>query len=639
MHEEDDLARTQLAKFPAREEIARRLEELAHHEDRGLPVRVGGMLFYERRDADRDRGAVYVKGDADGIERVLLDPDAWAADKSLSLGDWVPSWDGKKVAYSVCVHNRDAGTLHVIDVGSGTVSQVDVIEGVENAYPQWTPNGDGFYYHKTPQDPALRAKRHELEDIRFHRLGTSASADIVVRRSAPGQTGVRPVLSHDGRWLFAKVWRGESRVDLYFEDLREPRPTWRTLVAGRDALYDVRIGGDTFFVRSEDEAPNGQVFAVSPAKPAMASWRKIIPERSDVPLMGFDLLGGGLILRYRKDDIAHVEIHRFDGSLVRELPLHGVGTTTFPSGTPISDEAYYGFWSYDRPMEIYRTSISKGGDTLWYQAHVAFDRERIAVEQVFFASKDGTRVPMFLVHPRDTKRSGHAPTMLYGYGGFAMANVPWFDPKIIPWVERGGLYALASLRGGNDYGEAWHRAGVRRNKQNVFDDFSAAAEYLVREGYTTPDRLVAIGASNGGLLVAAAITQRPDLFRAAICGEPITDMVRFPVFGPSQIPEFGDPANADDFRALFAYSPYHHVTPGVHYPWVLITTSVHDDRADPAHARKFAAALQAATTGGPVLLRVDWHAGHHGEDSVTNQAEKDADALGFALDAVGAGGP
>jgi prolyl oligopeptidase len=635
MHAQDSFARDFVKRIAVRDAIASRFRELAHTEEQWLPRRHGKRLFYSRRAADRERAVVYWR-EGDGGERVLLDPDVWAADKSLSLGLWSVSADGAKVAYQVRPKNGDTATLRVMDVATGKTSDLDVIDGAINVWAQWTPKADGFYYEHTPTEASASRNRAELQDIRFHKLGTNAARDPIVRAPLKGQTGCYSRLSPNGRWLIARVWYGEGRIEVYFQDLREARPIWRTLVAGRDAVFDVRVLGDTFYVRSLDGAPNGEVYAVDPRTPERSAWRRIVPERPDLPLMGFDLLGGSLILRYRKDDIAHVEIHALDGKLVRELPMHGVGTTTFPEGTPGEDEAYYGFWSYNRPLEIYRTSIKTGAETLWFQTHVPADLSRIDVTQIFYTSKDRTRIPLFIVAPKDAKRDGNAPTILFGYGGFNLANVPYFDPSIIPWVERGGIYALASIRGGNDYGETWHRAGMRHNKQNVFDDFIGAAEYLVRERYTRPERLVSSGASNGGLLVAAALVQRPDLFRAVLCGEPLTDMLRFHLFRSSGVPEFGSPDDPDDFRALFAYSPYHHVVAGTKYPSVLVTSAANDERADSAHARKFAAALQAASSSGPVLLRVDWDAGHLGSDSVMREAEKEADRYAFALQEVGA---
>ncbi len=621
MHAEDGLARTELAKLWLRDRFATRLRELARHEERTLPVHVGGRLFYDRRAADADRSVVMCRDDADGHERVILDPDQWAPDKSLSLGPWSVSPDGKRVAYLVTKSHHDVGELHVLDVDTGKPSVRDVIAGMEDDV-EWTPTADGFYYVKAPTDPEVAARRDELAQACFHKLGTDDSVDPVVLPPQAGQTnGLDVMVSADGKWLMARVRRAQGETDLYFAERRD-HLVWKPLVVGQERPTAIRAWRDTFYLYSVHGAPNGRVLAVDARTPTPDHFRVLVPERTDAPLMGFDLLGGKLILRYRVDDIAHVEIHDTNGRLLREIQPPGLGTTTFPNGTPSEDGAYYGFWSYDRPMEIHHMSLARGGDDLWFRPDTPFDRDGMEVEQVFFPSKDGTRLTMFIVHPRGMAKDGTAPALLFGYGGFNQGNVPWFDPKIIPWVERGGVYAFATLRGGNDYGESWHRAGMRHSKQNVFEDYVAAAEYLVSQGYTRKERLGAIGASNGGLLVAATVVQ------------PLTDMVRFPLFGRGGIAEYGDPDDADDFRALYAYSPYHHVDDGTTYPAVLITAAASDERADAMHARKLAAALQHAGRGGPVLLRVDWDSGHMGSDSLAREIEKRAEMYAFAATAM-----
>ncbi len=634
MHAEDALARTELAKLSLRDRFANRLRELARHEDREPPVHVGGRLLYERRAADADRPVVVCREDSDGHERILLDPDQWAPDKSLSLRAWSVSNDGKRVAYLVTKSHHDMGELHVLDVDTGKASERDVVTGIDHPDVSWTPTADGFYYVKTPTDPAVAAQRYRFTEARFHRLGSDPSVDPVVLPPQPGQmNGMDITVSADGRWLMASVGRGRGETDIYVAGRRE-NPVWKPLVVGREERTQIRAWRDTFYLYSRHGAPNGCVLAVDARTPTPDRIRVLVPERADTPLMGFDLLGGKLILRYRVDDIAHVEIHDTDGRLIREIQPPGIGTTTFPTGTASNDDAYYGFWSYDRPMEIHHTSLARGGDDLWFRPDTPFDRDGIEIEQVFFPFKDGTRLTMFIVHKRGMAKDGMEPALLWGYGGFNQPNVPWFDPKIIPWVENGGVYALATLRGGSDYGESWHRAGMRGSKQNVFDDFVAAAEYLVSRGYTGKDRLGAIGASNGGLLVAATMVQRPDLFRVVLCGEPLTDMIRFPLFGEGGIGEYGDPNEADDFRALYAYSPYHHVDESTSYPAILITAAASDERADAMHARKLAAALQHSSRGGPVLLRVDWDSGHLGSDSLALEIEKRAEMYAFAASAM-----
>lgn len=638
MSEQDSLARAELAKIPLLEPLKARLESIAHQEESWAPVPRGRRLFYQRRDIDRQRPVVYWR-DGNGPEHVLLDPDAWAADRSLSLGDWWPSWDGKKVAYQEMHRNSDAARLRIIDVATGKISDVDVIEGGEWPILAWTPSSDAFYYQWIPTDPTVRATRYSLAEGRLHRVGDDPVHDVVVRKLVPGQTGCPLVLDSQGRWLVSIVTRGWARSDVYFEDLREPHPRWRTLVAGRDGEFWVEAHRGMFYVSSTDGAPRGEVFAVDPRHPSRADWERLVPERPDATLRGLAVVGNRLVIDYFKDVVVHREIHALDGTLVRAVPPR-IGTLGWLQGTPDGGDAYYAFESYDQPPEIRRVSMRDGTESVWRKHEVDADFSQLVVEQVFYRSKDGTRIPMFIFHRKDVKRDGSAPLLLWGYGASNVVPLPNFSPLIIPWVERGGVYAYGSLRGGGEYGEEWHRAGSGRNKQNTFDDYIAGAEYLIHEGWTSADRLAARGASWGGLLVTAALTQRPDLFRAVLAVVPQTDMIRFPLtgLGRAQIAEFGDPANPDDFRALFAYSPYHHVVPGTRYPAVLIRAAEDDERVDPLHARKFAAALQAASTGGPVLMRVDWGTGHKGTGIATDEAENRAEEYAFALDAMGLGG-
>ena len=638
MHTEDQLTRAELSKIPIRDALATRLKELVHEEEHAVPMSFGGRLFYQRRNADRERATVYWR-EGNGSEHLLLDPDAWSKEGELFLGDWWPSWDGKKVVYQVRRKNADAATLRVVDVATGSISESDVVEGAEWPEPQWTPKSDGFYYQWVSADPALRAERFAHAEGRFHKLGDDTKHDPLVRAPMPSQSGCPLQLDVEGRWLVASVSRGWSRNDVYFEDLREAHPKWKTLVEGRNALFDVRIYRGTLFVRSTDGTPNGELFAIDPRKPERSAWRKIAPERHDAPLAGYEIIGRRLLLRYMQDVITRVEVHELDGALVRSFPTR-IGETSLAEGTPDGDEAYYAFESYDQPRQIYKMSIQSGTESVWYQTRVPADISRLVVEQVFFPSKDGTRVPMFILHAKDMKRDGTAPLLLNGYGAANVTVRPRFNALLVPWIERGGVYAFAHLRGGGEYGEAWHTAGSLRKKQNTFDDFIGAAEYLIRERYTSPDHLASLGRSWGGLLVAAALIQRPDLFRAVICGVPQTDMIRFPLtgLGKTNFAEFGNPDDPDDFRALFAYSPYHHVAQGARYPAVLVEGAVADERVDPLHARKFAAALQAATTGGSALLRVEWDAGHMGSGLVSTEAEKRADEYAFILNAMGVAG-
>jgi prolyl oligopeptidase len=559
MHAEDALTHAELAKIPLRDSLLRRMKELSLQEQQWTPQVYGDRLFHQRREANRERAVVYWR-EIGKPDRVLLDPDTWSRDQSLFLGNWWPSWDGKRVVYQERQKNADAATLRVIDVASGKVSDVDVIEGGEWPEIAWAPKSDAFYYQWTTPDPALRPDRFTLTEGRFHKLGSDAKHDVVVRKPVPGQGGCPLQLDPAGRWLTSVVTRGWGKSDIYFEDLRDPRPAWHTLVEGRDALFDVQAYRQMLYVRSTDGTPRGELYAVDPRSPDRSAWKKIVPEQPDATLTGFQVIGHRLVLRYLQDVVTRLEIHELDGKLVHSMAAK-IGDVSWLEGTPDADEAYYATHSYDRPRQIYKLSMKTGEETLWYTQPAPADFSKLVVEEVFFASKDGTRIPMFIFRPKDLTRDGTAPLLLSGYGAANVVSQPNYNPLLVPWVERGGVYASAIVRGGGEYGEDWHRAGSLRNKQNTFDDFVAAAEYLVREHYTSSDHLAIRGGSWGGLLVTAAMTQRPDLFRAVIALVPQTDMIRFPLsgLGKSPLAEFGNPADPDDFRVLFSYSPYHHV--------------------------------------------------------------------------------
>jgi len=638
--EQDELARAQLSKLPGRDSIAARLKELFYVENMGTPRRLGGRLFYPRREATKEKFAVYWREGKSGAENVLLDPNTWSADGSVSLGVWSVSYDGRKVAYTVKGNNSDEASLYVMDVATGAKSGIDVIEGAKYAWPSWTPAGDGFYYTWLPLADVVKASdRPGCAEVRFHKLGDNPHDDKVIRDKTgdPG-TFISATVDRSGRWLIATIEHGWTRTDVYVRDLHPPDGGWKPLVVGKDARYDVSVDRGRFFVSTNEGAPNYRVLRVDPTHMDRERWVEIVAERSDATLEGVTLVGHHLSLAYLKDVTGRLELRDTDGKLVREVPLPGLGSVSPLSGEADDDVAYYSFQSFTYPTEIFEISVATGKTSTFYKLSVPVDPSKYIAEQLFATSRDGTRIPFFVVHLQGAARSGKTPTMLYGYGGFQAAQSPVFAPSIYPWLEHGGLWVVANLRGGSEYGEAWHRGGMRHEKQHVFDDYFAVAEELVRQGFTRPTKLAALGASNGGLLVGAAITQRPELFGAALCGVPLLDMVRYQLFGSGKTwaEEYGSVDDADDFSALYAYSPYHHVTRGKKYPPTLLLSADSDDRVDPMHARKFAAELQWASTGGPVLLRVEKHSGHGGADLVRASVAKLADEYAFALSALGA---
>jgi prolyl oligopeptidase len=642
MGAQDTFARAWLRGLPGRDAIARRLSELLYVDALGAPRHRGSRYFYSRRLATKEKAIVYLKEGRGGRERVLLDPNSWTQDGSDALGGWWPSWDGKTVAYTVHHNNSDEAVLYLLDVKRGKRSATDVIEGAKYAAASWTPRGDGFYYTWLPVDPAIPvAERPGFQTIKFHRVGEDPRKDVVVVDKLGDPTTFQRVeLSKDGHWLVRYVDHGWTRNDVQFRDARRPAAPWTPLAVGNDALYDVAVFRDRFYVTTNESAPHSRIFAVDPAHPARADWSEIVPERPDATLDSAVVVGGKLSLVYLKDAVTHLEVHALTGKLVREVPLPDVGTARNLVGREDEDEAYFEFTSYTHPPEIFRTSVAKGGAELYSRVKLPVDPSLYETEQIFATGNDGTRVPVFVVHGKGVPRDGTAPALLYGYGGFNIAITPAFKGSIYPWLERGGIYAEAVLRGGSEYGEEWHRAGMLQNKQHVFDDFVAAGEALVKQGLTQPARLVIRGGSNGGLLVAAAEIQRPDLFAAVLCHVPLVDMLRYQRFGSGKtwISEYGTADDPAQFKFLAAYSPQQQVRDGVKYPPTLVLSADADDRVDPMHARKFAAALQHASTGGPVLLRIEKHSGHGGADLIRATIEKTADELAFALSQVGSSG-
>jgi len=545
-------------------------------------------------------------------------------------------------------NNSDEAVLHVLDAATGEPSERDIIPGAKYASPSWTPGGDGFYYTWLPAlgpdgeklDPSTRPGHAE---IRFHKIGDDPAHDALVHpATGDARTFLSADLSEEGRWLFVYVNHGWTSTDVYYRDLHNPNPAWQTFALGLQGETQVIAWRDQFYIRTSDGAPRGAVYRVAAAHPDRKNWSLVIPE-SDAVIKAVQLVGGRLALTTTRDASNYLELRDLDGTHPQPIPLPGIGSCEGLSGHASSYEAFYAFTSFTVPLQIFHLSIPTGVSTLWDQVHVPVDPAPYAVTQVFYNSKDGTRIPMFIVRRKDAPLDGTTPTLLTGYGGFSVSMEPAFSASLYAWLESGGAYALPNLRGGGEYGEEWHRAGMLHNKQNVFDDFAAAAQYLIDQKYTSPQHLGILGGSNGGLLVGVALTQHPDLFKAVICAVPLLDMIHYTEFGSGRtwIEEYGDPANPEDYKSLRAYSPYHHVSPGTHYPAVLMLSADSDDRVDPMHARKMVAALQYAQSqqGGPILLRIEAHAGHGGADLIRSTVEQKTDIYAFLCDELGATPP
>lgn len=640
MASQHKLSRAVINSFPGREKLVNRLKELLYIDSIDAPSKRGERFFYYKKSSTQEKFVYCFREGKSGKERVLLDPNKLILKGNVSLGVTVPSYDGKKLAYALRKNNADEAILYVMDVASGRTSKIDKISGAKYAWPNWTPSGDGFYYTWIPTDPKIPvADRPGRQEVRFHRLGTDPRTDkTVFNRTNDPTTFVVPQLSRDGKWLFVYICRAWGTADLFYKDVTKPDSEFKLLYK-KDRQARVIPWREKFYILTNDGSPNWRIDRVDAAHPEQANWRTIVPEGEKTVINDMSIIGGHLVLKILKNAASTLEVRDLDGRFVRAVSVPDLGDTgrgdVSPMvGNPDEDEAYFSFNSYTTPRRIYRTSISTGETSLWAKINVPVDTSPYVAKQVYYPSKDGTRVSMFIFHRRDMPHDGSTPFLLTGYGGFNASLTPAFLSTIYPWLEAGGAYAAANLRGGGEYGEKWHREGMLLEKQNTFDDFIAGAEFLIKKGYTNPERLAIRGASNGGLLVGAALTQRPDLFRAVVCGVPLLDMLRYHKFGSGKtwISEYGSSGNPEQFKALFAYSPYHHVSKGVPYPATLFLSSDSDDRVDPMHARKMTAALQnTSSSGRPVLLRIQKNAGHGGADQIKETVEQEADVYSFLM--------
>ncbi len=635
MAAQDALARTTLSAIPEKAGLVEKLTRFAYGASEQPPSRHGKRYFTSRRGAKDEKFSYWMREGKTGKEQLVLDPSALSKDGSVSVHAVSISQDGSKFAYGKSENNADDATLYVRDVTSGKDSTIDVIPGARYAYASWTPKGDGFYYVGLPTDPSIPVDLLPgYSEVRYHSLGTDPKADPIVRAHLGDPSRYFDIdLSRDGHFLTLRIERGRSQHDVFVQDMRVNGPhEWKPLVTGVEANFAINVYKDKFYVRTNDGAARYHVYVVDPAKMDRASWKEIVPERKDATLKFIDIVGGRLSMVYSKDALEELELHELDGKLVRKVALPGVGGVAGMFGLPEDDEAYYSFESYSTPPQIFQTSIKVGTSKLYWKREIPVDTSKYEVEARFATSKDGTKVPYFVTRPKDLVKDGKAVTLITGYGGFAISTSPTFNPMRMAFLESGGIMVTTALRGGDEYGKPWHEAGMRGHKQNVFDDFFAVAEDLIATGVTSPPHLGIFGGSNGGLLMGAAITQRPELFGAVVCAVPLLDMIRYTKLGAGKtwIDEYGTADNAADFPALLAYSPYHHVRAGMKYPPLLLASADSDDRVDPFHARKFAAAMQAASNS-PVLLRIEKNAGHGGGDMIQKSIEASADNYAFLL--------
>ncbi|MDX9736407.1 MAG: prolyl oligopeptidase family serine peptidase, partial [Thermoanaerobaculia bacterium] len=609
-----------LDNLPGRKAVEDRLRELMEVGAVTAPRMRGNRYFYGKREGNENQARVFMREGLSGAPKLLLDPNTLDA-KGLVTVSWTsPDPAGKLLAFGMYRAGDENSTLYVLDVDSGRWLADEIpgkVGGVD-----WLPDSTGFFYRNLEN-----VKDPYSGQVMFHRLGTHPRQDVRLFRQYTKEENAKLAttygpgfsISEDGRWGFLGYATGTSTNDLWAVDLDRWKRT------GEFVRTDVLVGsestsrgtslGDTLFLHTTDGAKNGRVVAVDLNAPARAGWKTLVPERKDVSIRGVSLARGILVVNLLKDAATRIELYTLDGRPLGELPLPGIGTA-YLSTSQDRTEAFLTFTSFNEPSGVYRVDLATKKLELWERPKVPVDPSLVEVKQVFYPSKDGTKVPMFVIHKKGLKLDGSNPTLLYAYGGFNVSQTPSFSATLFPWFEAGGVYALAGLRGGGEYGDAWHEAGMLERKQNVYDDFIAAAEWLIAQKYTKPAKLAVSGGSNGGLLTGAVLTQRPELFGAVISAVPLLDMLRYQSFLMARywIPEYGTAENPEHFRFLKAYSPYHNVKKGTKYPAVLLTAGENDSRVHPLHARKMAALLQASTASDPatkpVLLWVDREAGH-----------------------------
>ena len=631
---QSETARRYLDALPERNGLLSRYQSLFKVDHVSVPVAAGGKLFYEKHRKDEEKPMVEWRETPASAERPLLDINEMSRSRNVSLDAWEPSWDGTQLLYITAENNADEAVLHVLNVQTGQEDPHDTIPGANYADPSWDANDRGFYYTRLPMDPSLTdAQRVARADVHFHTLGEDPAQDpLVYPKTGNPQIFLSPTASEDGRWLFITVQRGWSSSEIYAKPELEAPQAFKPIFVSTCSTAAVSEWGDHFYLFTNLNAPHYRVAeAVGPVL------KDIVPERSDTVIRSMVIVNKRLVLSVLKNAAMGIEIYSLNGRLERRISLPALGTVSDLRERAGENPLYFRYESFFVAPRVYEASVDSSEPKIWAEEKIPVGASSYDIQQVWYPSKDGTSISMFIVRRRGSPVDGRQPLLLHGYGGFNEAELPRFNPMIYPWLEAGGAVAAPNLRGGGEYGEAWHRAGMLTHKQNTFDDFISAARFLTRQGYTDSQHLVIDGASNGGLLVAAAVTQHPELFRAAVCKVPLTDMIRYPLFGEgsSWIPEYGSPRKVDEFRALWAYSPYHHVKPA-RYPAVLLISADSDDRVDPMHARKMAAALEAVNQGTfPILLLTQANAGHTGADRTQSWIEEAADRTAFLMQQVG----
>jgi len=635
--------------IPARAKIEKRLEQLFDFERRGVMARREGVVFYSRNPGRLGQNVIWMKRDGEKDPVVVIDPNALSKDGTIAIGAFTPSEDSHYVAYALSDGGSDWHTWHVLDLtkprsGGGFEELTDVLRWSKFSGAAWLHDGSGFFYCRYPEPKVgdeLEAANYD-QKLLFHKLGTAQVDDaLIYERPDQKEWIFSPDVTDDGRYLLLDIGQGTDRRNrVYYRDLASTDTKFIPLLDDFDAAYHC-LGNveTTFYFRTDLDASRGRIIAIDLDSPQRTAWKEIVPMAAD-QLQGASLVNHQLVLTYLHDSSSQVQFVRLDGTPDHDFPLPGIGSAGGFSGKVTDTDCYWSFSSFVVPPTIWHYDFKTQKSEVWFQPKIDFDFSPYVTELVFAKSKDGTRVPIHVTHRKGMQLDSSNPCLLYGYGGFNIPVTPAFSQQRLVWLERGGIFAQAVLRGGSEYGEQWHEAGMLGKKQNVFDDFIAAAEHLIQAGYTRTDKLAINGGSNGGLLVGACLTQRPDLFGAAVPQVGVLDMLRYHEFtiGWAWATEYGRSDKPDDFAFLYRYSPLHRIRPGTKYPPTLILTGDHDDRVLPAHSFKFAATLQKAQAGdAPILIRVETRAGHGAGKSTQTMIEEMADVYAFLTRALGLG--
>lgn len=632
--EENKVTEDYLSKISLRKKLLTRLTQLANYEKIGVPFKKHGRYYIYKNNGLQNQYVLYTSDKLDGPWRIFLDPNKLSSDGTVALKSISFSNDGKYLAYAVSRSGSDWQEFYVMDVNSGKLLD-DHIEWAKFSGASW--QGDGFYYsaYDAPEKGKELSDVNEVQKVYYHKVGTSQSDDVLFYQNPAYPKRFYSIYVNEEETLAFLSESGDDNGNtLYVRDLKQPNSQFIQMTSDMHAYYyTIETMGDEVIVMSNYKAPRSRLFLVNMKRPGIKDWKELVPEGDNV-LTGAEVIGGKLLLTYSKDASDHAYVYSLDGKLEHEVTLPTVGAVGF-SGCKDSKECFYAFESFTVPNSVYSYDLDNDKSTLYAQPKVGFKLSDYVSEQIFYSSKDGTRVPMTLTYKKGLKRNGNNPTLLYGYGGFNISCTPYFSTTRIPFLERGGIFVQANLRGGGEYGEEWHLAGTKMRKQNVFDDFIAAAEYLIANKYTSSDRLAILGGSNGGLLIGACMTQRPDLFKVAIPQVGVMDMLRYHKFtiGWNWAGDYGTSADSREmFDYLHHYSPLHNLKPGIKYPATLVMTADHDDRVVPAHSFKFAARLQECHKGAaPVLIRIDTKAGHGSGKPLAKSLEEQADIYSFIL--------